>query len=288
MNELDIDKLLSYRELPDLPEARAAMIERLAKRSDVDPRVLEVMGAIPRHAFAPRELWRVAYAESELWAPSAFLPSARAVARIATALATLASKQRWLEYAAGTGYTASVLSQLSNEIYCVEHDPWLLWSASEAFRLLGCQNVSQRASDGRLGWPEKAPFDGIVLSAGVPVVPRVLLDQLAPDGCLIAPVGPYGGPFRLTLARKMDGELRLEDLGSHFYPPLTGAWLSGVLALPGLPLRATAGSEGFADHLYGAPSTPAVSNGLDPDYLRVIEGMEGSPGTDQRDTLAQG
>jgi hypothetical protein len=89
---------------------------------------------------------------------------------------------------------------------------------------MGLHNISQKVNNGRLGWPEKAPFDSIVINAGLPFVPEGLISQLKEGGVLIAPVGPYWGPFRLTKIKKSSTGNTVADLGQCYFPPLADAW----------------------------------------------------------------
>jgi protein-L-isoaspartate(D-aspartate) O-methyltransferase len=217
------NRLLDKRQLPDLPDARRQMIERLAKLESISKAVLEIMAELPRHAFAPFGQWRAAYGDSELWCPTIFLPRPSTVARIATAVEQ-AKANKVLEYATGTGFITSVLAMLAHRVDTVEHDPWLLWLSSDAFRELELSNVSQKASDGYLGWRERGPYDAIVVSAAMPRIPRTLLEQLVEGGICVAPVGTYYGPHRLIQATKSREGTSVGDLGACYFPPLTGVW----------------------------------------------------------------
>jgi protein-L-isoaspartate(D-aspartate) O-methyltransferase len=216
-------RLLQKRGLPDLPEARERLIQHLRAIGAGSEPVLKAMAEVPRHAFAPPALWRMAYADTELWGPTAFLPQPSAVAKIATAIQESGAR-KVLEYATGTGYMTSVLALLADRVDTVEHDPWQLWLSSDAFRELELSNISQKASDGRLGWPERAPFDGIVIAAAVPKILPSFLAQLTDTGVLVAPVGGYYGPHRLLRAQKTSQGTTVTDLGQCFFPPLTGVW----------------------------------------------------------------
>jgi protein-L-isoaspartate(D-aspartate) O-methyltransferase len=227
--QVNRQRLLEKRNLPDLEDARNKMIDSLRNQGQFDEKVLAAMDAIPRHAFAPPALWRMAYADIELWGPTAFLPRPSVIARIAQSILHNNAK-KVLEYATGTGYVTTVLSLLSDQVFTVEHDPWQLWLSSDAFRELEINNIAQKASDGRLGWAEYAPFDAIVLSAAVPDVLKAFTDQLNEAGTLIAPVGPYHGPHRLKAWQQAGEKPRMEDLGPCFFPPLMGVWLPGSFA----------------------------------------------------------
>jgi protein-L-isoaspartate(D-aspartate) O-methyltransferase len=217
------DRLLRKRDLPELEEAREQLVAYLRKAGGIGDDVLSAIGQIPRHAFAPPALWRMSYSDIELWGPTAFLPRPSTVARSAQAVRDR-NGGRVLEYATGTGYTTSILSLLCDQVYTVEHDPWQLWLSSDAFRELELQNISQKASDGRLGWPEQAPFDAIVVSAALPRPLEAFLNQLTDGGVLVAPIGSYFGPHQLTVTRKTAHGRETVELGECFYPPLTGVW----------------------------------------------------------------
>jgi protein-L-isoaspartate(D-aspartate) O-methyltransferase len=231
------NRLLDKRQLPDLPDARRQMIERLGKLEKVSIGVLDVMAELPRHAFAPYGQWRTAYGDSDLWCPTAFLPRPATVARIATAVEQ-AKANKVLEYATGTGYVTSVLALLARSVDTVEHDPWLLWLSSDAFREMELSNISQKASDGVLGWRERGPYDAIVVCAAMPRIPRTLLEQLVDGGICVAPVGTYYGPHRLIQATKSREGTSVADLGACYFPPLTGVWTYIDMLLKGPEIEA--------------------------------------------------
>ncbi|WP_074078414.1 protein-L-isoaspartate O-methyltransferase family protein [Microvirga massiliensis] len=231
--------LLVKRRLPDMPVARSQMVDRLVRNYGIGPPITDAMLAIPRHAFAPPMFWRLGYAEMELWAPGQFLVKPSVIARIASELVAC-SCRTILEYSAWTGYAACILSFIGERIDTVDHDPWLLWLASDAYRELGIGKIHQKASDGILGWPERAPYDALIFSAAIPAINPFLFDQLADGGVIIAPVGSYFGPQRLTLAAKRRGHISFRDMGLCVYPPLMGVWSGNVFGFvrtpPGHPV----------------------------------------------------
>lgn len=236
---INSDRLLRKRNLPDLPGARRMMVERLRKMSGVSERVLAAMADIPRHAFAPPGLWQMAYADTELWGWPTFLARPSVMARLATYLEQRKAR-KVLEYATWTGYFTTILAHIAETVDTAEHNPWLLWLSSDAFRELELDTVAQKASDGRLGWPERAPYDAIAVGAGVPRIPVELIDQLELGGVCVAPVGPHGGPHRLLAVRKSRKMTSATDLGPCYFPPLLGAWSLSDVHLP---------VEGAADEL---------------------------------------
>jgi protein-L-isoaspartate(D-aspartate) O-methyltransferase len=209
--------------VPDFPELRLQMVARLSKAGGVSPGVLRAMAEIPRHAFAPPHLWPRAYRDAEVWGVSVYMARPTTIARVATALVE-SKARRVLEYGTGVGYTTAILAHLAEHVDTVGHHPWLLWWSSDAFRELRLRNISQKVTDGQFGWPERAPYDGIVVGAALPRLPRALFEQLTDSGVCIAPVGPYYGPHRLLAAQRTDDDVKVTDLGECWFPPLPGAW----------------------------------------------------------------
>lgn len=209
--------------VPDFPEARLKMVARLRKAGGVSAGVLRAMAEIPRHAFAPPHLWPRAYGDGDVWGLRVYMARPAAIARIATTLEK-ARVRRILEYGTGVGYTTTILALVAEHVDTVGHYPWPLWWSSDAFRELGLTNISQKAADGQFGWPERAPYDGIVVGAALPRLPRTLVEQLTHSGLCIVPVGPYYGPHRLLAAQRTDKDLKITDLGDCWFPPLPGAW----------------------------------------------------------------
>jgi protein-L-isoaspartate(D-aspartate) O-methyltransferase len=171
-------------------EARQSMVfEQLVKRGIRDERVLTAMGAVPRHLFVDPSLADDAYADRPL--PIGFgqtISQPYMVAR-ATELASPRAGERALEVGSGCGYQAAVLAQLVEDVFAVEIVPGLAAHAAETLGSIGVENVTIDAFDGSAGWPEHAPYDVILVSAGAPRVPPMLVDQLADGGRLVIPVG---------------------------------------------------------------------------------------------------
>lgn len=197
---------------------------QIADRGVRDERVLEAMRTVPREAFVPDHLAGQAYRDHPLPIDEGQTISQPYV--VAWMIAALEPQpgDRVLEIGTGSGYAAAVLSRVVDEVYTVERFPALARQAGQRLERLGYLNVLVRAGDGTLGWPELAPYDGIVVAAGGPEVPRPLLGQLAPGGRLVIPVGPRPDLQRLIrVTRLRDGRLREEDLGAVRFVPLVGA-----------------------------------------------------------------
>jgi protein-L-isoaspartate(D-aspartate) O-methyltransferase len=175
-------------------EAEAAERERMvarqiAARGVTDPRVLEALRQVERHLFVPEPLRSEAHADRALPLSHGQTISQPYVVGLMTELAALRPTDRVLEVGTGSGYQAAVLSVLVREVYTIEIVEPLASQARERLRRLGHANVFVRAGDGYRGWPEKAPFDAILVTAAPPEIPAPLLEQLAPGGRLVAPVG---------------------------------------------------------------------------------------------------
>jgi protein-L-isoaspartate(D-aspartate) O-methyltransferase len=169
---------------------RDRMIERLRADGIRDEVVLAAMNAVPRHIFVDEALASRAYEDSAL--PIGFeqtISQPFMVAR-ATELAQPKARDRALEVGAGCGYQAAVLGELCSKVFAVEIIPELAARARRTLAELGFANVTVDSFDGAAGWAEHAPFDVIVVSAGAPRVPPMLVDQLADGGRLVIPIGP--------------------------------------------------------------------------------------------------
>jgi protein-L-isoaspartate(D-aspartate) O-methyltransferase len=127
-----------------------------------------------------------------------------------------------LEVGTGSGYQAAVLSSLVKQIYSIEVIEELADSATERLRRLGYANVEVRAGDGALGWPEHAPFDGVVVTAAAPAVPPALVEQLKPGGHLVIPVGDTYGQDLRVLTKQADGSTKSRSVIPVAFVPLTG------------------------------------------------------------------
>lgn len=204
--------------------ARDRLIETLRDKMGVrDPRVLDVMRNLPRHLFVDEGLEVRAYENSPLPIGQGQTISQPYIVARMTEHIVAANPQKVLEIGTGSGYQAAVLSQLVAKVYSVERIESLLRNARRRFRALGIENIRTRHDDGRRGWPEEAPFDAILVTAAGEYIDPGLVEQLAPGGVLIAPVGPQGGEQKLVrVTRDADGvhESVLEPVS--FVPLLGG------------------------------------------------------------------
>lgn len=163
--------------------------DQIESRGIKSPRLLSVMRDTPRHLFVPPNVRRLAYGDHPIPIGYGQTISQPFIVGFMTETLDVHKQHRVLEIGTGSGYQAAVLSPLAKEVYSVEIVPQLATSASETLKRLGYKNVFVRIGDGYKGWPEKAPFDRIILTASPPELPQALVDQLKPGGRLLAPVG---------------------------------------------------------------------------------------------------
>jgi protein-L-isoaspartate(D-aspartate) O-methyltransferase len=182
-------------------ERRAMVEQQLRARGIRDARVLEVMLAIPRHLFVPPDCAASAYTDQPLPIGYGQTISQPFMVAAMTEALELAGTERVLEVGAGSGYQAAVLGRLAREVLALELEPRLAECASRRLAGLGIANVQVLAGDASGGYPENAPYDGIVVSAAARSVPQPLLDQLAEGGRLLIPVGPEDSQELLRFRR---------------------------------------------------------------------------------------
>lgn len=202
---------------------RERLISRLREKGIVDMRVLDVILATPRHLFLDEALAHRAYEDTSL--PIGFnqtISQPYTVARMTEALLAGGPLQSVLEVGTGSGYQTAVLAQLVDQLFSVERIRPLQEKARSRLQRLKLYNVMLRHSDGGMGWPEKGPFEGILVTAAPAEVPPELLEQLAPGGRLVIPVGGDLQQLKLVV-RNNDGSYTTEVLeGVKFVPLLSG------------------------------------------------------------------
>ncbi len=194
-------------------------------RGHLSDRVHRAMGEVPRHEFVPEEDVQNAYVNRARGIGYGQTISQPYIVALMTELLDLEPSDRVLEIGTGCGYQAAVLSGLVAEVYSIEFVPELGTEAGERLRRLGYDNVEVRIGDGRLGWPEKAPFDGIIVTAVAEDVPQPLLDQLANGGRMMIPLGAsYGAQDLVLVTKDENGEVSHKAvLPVAFVPLVKGA-----------------------------------------------------------------
>jgi protein-L-isoaspartate(D-aspartate) O-methyltransferase len=203
--------------------ARARMVaSQIEARGVKDGRVLQAMGTVERHRFVPPALHAEAYADRPLPIGLDQTISQPYIVALMTELAAVRPGARVLEVGTGSGYQAAVLSLLAAEVYSIEIVVPLADEARARLAGLGYANVTVRAGDGYRGWPERAPFDAILVTAAPPAIPQPLLDQLAPGGRLVAPVGPDGGAQELVVVERGAAGFTRRTIIPVRFVPMTG------------------------------------------------------------------
>ncbi len=204
---------------------RDRLIHRLTEQGVTDQRVLDVIANTPRHLFLDEALAHRAYEDTALpIGHGQTLSQPYIVARMTEILLGAAGKlERVLEVGTGSGYQTSVLAQLVEHVWSVERIKPLQNKARERLRLLGLRNVTLKYADGTFGWPEQEQFNGILSTAAPRSIPQSLLDQLAPDGVLVIPVGADSQTLTLVVREGDTDNYREQTLEAvKFVPLLSG------------------------------------------------------------------
>jgi protein-L-isoaspartate(D-aspartate) O-methyltransferase len=207
----------------DFESERARMVrEQVAARGIVSPHVLQAMGQVPRERFVAPDFADLAYRDRPLPIEAQQSISQPYIVGLMLDRAGIAPGDQVLEIGAGSGYAAAVISRIAARVFSVERHAELARSARQRVAALGYSNLSVLQGDGTRGLPEYAPYQAIVVSAGGPGVPKVLLEQLAVGGRLVIPVGPSQKQRLLKVTRGAANEYWEQDLGGVVFVPLIG------------------------------------------------------------------
>jgi len=210
--------------VPRDPEraARHAMVaEQIRRRGVRDRRVLAALATVPRHAFVPPSLLGAAHDDAPLPIGQGQTISQPYMVAVMTAAIAPRRHHRVLEIGTGSGYQAAVLAHIVRHVHTVERLEALSAAASERLARLGFRNVDFRVGDGADGWPEAAPFDGILVTAAAPDIPPALVEQLAPGGRIAVPVGDLALQV-LTIVERGCAGVRQWTEGACRFVPLIG------------------------------------------------------------------
>ncbi|WP_085032486.1 protein-L-isoaspartate(D-aspartate) O-methyltransferase [Ensifer aridi] len=212
---------------------RAAMIETIkgharsapsaVEGQGIDPAVLTTMGKVPRHLFVPNEQRSAAYRDRPLPIGYGQTISQPFIVALMTDLINVGPGDSVLEIGTGSGYQAAVLSPLAGKVYSIEIIPQLGERAAARLAELRYNNVEVRVGDGYYGWPARAPFDGIVVTAAASHIPPPLVEQLAKGGRMVVPVGgPFATQFLMLVEKRRDGSITTRQLLPVSFVPLRG------------------------------------------------------------------
>jgi protein-L-isoaspartate(D-aspartate) O-methyltransferase len=201
--------------------AQKMVAEQLLPNGVTDERVLEVMSAIPREEFLSSRLRRHAYENRALGIECGQTISQPLVVALMTQALRPQPEDIALEVGTGSGYQAAVLSRLCRKVVTLDREPALAEHASETLMRLGFDNVEVAVADGRLGWAASAPYDLRLVACAAPELPSALVDQLAPEGRLVIPLGSAGDEHQdLRIYQRHDGELSSRSLFPVRFVPL--------------------------------------------------------------------
>jgi len=228
-----------------LEARKIRLIMELRRAGIADTRVLSAIERVPREAFVPPQFQDQAYENRALPIGHGQTLSQPQVVAVMTQALEAGRRRKVLEIGTGSGYQTAVLSRLCRRIYTIERYTGLLRTAEQRFAALRLHNITARSGDGAEGWPAQAPFERIIVTAAAADVPAALVDQLAPDGILVIPVGRRARDQDLLRLRREARGIVEERLGGVRFVPL----------IPGLP------AQGDRDQSAAAGSAGAQSTG---------------------------
>jgi protein-L-isoaspartate(D-aspartate) O-methyltransferase len=211
------------QEMVEVIQATVTATRREIGREQLAPEVMAAMGTVPRHEFVPGKLRAAAYDNRPLPVGHGQTISQPYIVALMTDLLEVDADAVVFEVGTGSGYQAAVLAALVRQVYTMEIVEPLAVSAKERLARLGYGNVEARFADGYYGWPEKGPFDAIVVTAAVNHIPPPLVEQLRPGGRLVVPVGERFTVQHLLLVHKLDDErITVRQILPVRFVPLTG------------------------------------------------------------------
>ena len=203
----------SAQEDMDFTRLREAMVNRqIIDRGVNDPNVISAMRKVPRHLFVPRKNWAFSYGDHPLPIGEGQTISQPYIVAFMTEALELKPGEKVLEIGTGSGYQAAILAELIDEVYSIEIIEALGKRAQETLKKLGYKNVHIKIGDGHKGWPQKAPFDAIMVTCAPEQIPRPLVEQLKEGGRIIIPVGREGAVQKLVRGLKIGGRIKTEEV----------------------------------------------------------------------------
>jgi protein-L-isoaspartate(D-aspartate) O-methyltransferase len=211
-------------------EMEVNQTRRLIGKECLDDRVMAAIKKVPRHKFLPADYRYLAYDNGPAPIGSGQTISQPYIVALMTDLLNTKPTDTILEVGTGSGYQAAVLSKLVKQVYSLEIREELSSQASLRLKKLGYDNVTVRTGDGNLGWPEHAPYNGVIVTAAAAYIPQPLIDQLRPGARLVMPVGlPYSYQELMVIEKKADGKIEARNiLGVSFVPLVAGSDVDAI------------------------------------------------------------
>ena len=205
-------------------KSEVAITRRMIGRDRLDSRVMDVMRKVPREQFVPPELRYAAFDNGPL--PIGFQQtiSQPYIVALMTDLLQLKEDHVVLEIGTGSGYQTAILSQLCQQVYTIEVISALSAEAQRRFEKLGYDNIKAKSGNGYQGWPEHAPYDGIIVTAAADHIPEAFIEQLKPGGRMVIPVGlPYRYQELMLVEKDTEGNVHESDILGVAFVPLIGS-----------------------------------------------------------------
>ncbi|MCF7971366.1 MAG: protein-L-isoaspartate(D-aspartate) O-methyltransferase [Methylococcaceae bacterium] len=192
-------------------------------KNTLDARVMAAMQQVPRHEFIPSALHYLAYANSPVPIGAGQTISQPYIVALMSDLLNTKATDRILEIGTGSGYQSAVLSHLVQQVYSIEIISTLATKVRKLLNTLGYDNISLRTGDGFFGWPEQAPFDGIIVTAAAPYIPQPLIDQLKAGARMVISIGfPYSYQELMVVEKKTNNDIETQSILNVSFVPLTG------------------------------------------------------------------
>jgi protein-L-isoaspartate(D-aspartate) O-methyltransferase len=199
------------------------LTRQLIGKNSLDDRVMEAMKNVPRHEFLPADLRYCAYDNGPAPIGSGQTISQPYIVALMSDLLETKPTDIILEIGTGSGYQAAILSELVQQVYSIEIIDDLATAARKRLNKLGYDNIEVRNTDGYFGWPEHAPYDGVIVTAAAPHIPQPLIDQLRTGARLVIPVGfPYSYQELMVVEKRANGEFETQKVLGVSFVPLTG------------------------------------------------------------------
>jgi len=206
---------------PFVAVRRKMVDEQMAKRDIVNEKVLDAMRRVPRHRLVPEHMQKHAYDDSPLPIGEDQTISQPYIVALMTQLVDPQPQHKALDIGAGSGYQAAVLAELVESVYSIEIVESLATSARENLKTLGYSNIEVRHGDGYRGWKSEAPFDVIIIAAAPDHIPQALVEQLAPGGKMVIPIGKRHQEL-ILIEKDLDGTVNQKAIAPVLFVPMTG------------------------------------------------------------------
>lgn len=212
------------KQMIEVIEQEVQLTQSLTGLDHLDPRVISAMAEVPRDAFVPKELRHAAFRNGPLPIGHGQTISQPYIVALMTDLLRLQPGDKVLEIGTGSGYQTAILSRLCEQVYSVEVVPQLSEAAQHIFEELGYDNIQLRVGNGHEGWPEHAPYDGIIVTAAARYIPTPLVEQLKPGKRLVIPVGePLSYQKLYVVEKDSQGEIHSTEILGVAFVPLVGS-----------------------------------------------------------------